>query len=125
MVLGANGKPLKTRGQIQLPIRLESLHTFIVSDKLTVDCILGADFLYKDGAVLNCHCSCVPHTLPPTLPDKIFTVIVSEDIVVQSCHVVHISGVLQHHNKNVSLPVGEGLVEPIESTACSMCLYSR
>ena len=44
-------------GKIDLPVKLgnfESKQTFVVVDKLVVDCILGADFLLNHGALLDC-----------------------------------------------------------------------
>ena len=55
--VSANGMPLDVRGQVKLVVSIGSFtceHTFIVICDLTVDCILGADFLKKHGAVIDC-----------------------------------------------------------------------
>lgn len=57
LALGANGSPLSVMGKVELPIRLGSFHSkhvFVVVEKLVVDCILGADFLFNHGAILDC-----------------------------------------------------------------------
>ena len=58
MMLGANGLPLDVKGCIELPVRLglfHANHPFIVVQNLTVDCLLGADFLTEYGAVIDCQ----------------------------------------------------------------------
>jgi len=55
--VSANGTPLDVKGQIKLMISIGSFiceHTFIVICDLTVDCLLGADFLKKHEAVIDC-----------------------------------------------------------------------
>ena len=57
-MLGANGLPLDIKGCIELPVRLglfHANHPFIVAKNLTVDCLLGADFHTKYGAVIDCQ----------------------------------------------------------------------
>ena len=56
-VVNANGTPLDVEDQIKLVVSIRSFtceHEFIVIHNLTVDCLLGADFLKKHGAVINC-----------------------------------------------------------------------
>ena len=61
--IGANGSPLDMVGQVKIQVTIGNFHTeqvFIVVNTLTVDCLLGSDFLvaqeviidYKKGTVL-------------------------------------------------------------------------
>ena len=62
IAVGANGTPLDVVGHTQLAVTLGTFHTqyqFTVVQHLTVDCLLGADFLQDFGAVLDCQ----SHTL--------------------------------------------------------------
>ena len=55
--MGANGTPLDVVGQTTVSLQLGDFkvdHHFIVVNNLTVDCLLGADFLQTHGAVLDC-----------------------------------------------------------------------
>ena len=55
--VNASGTPLDVRGQIKLVVSIGSFtceHEFIVIHDLTVDCLLGADFLKKHEAVIDC-----------------------------------------------------------------------
>ena len=55
--VGANGTPLEVAGQTTVTIHLSDFkvdHQFTVVHNLTVDCLLGADFLQHHGAVLDC-----------------------------------------------------------------------
>ena len=52
LATNASGTPLEMSGRIKLPISLGSLktmHEFMVVKDLTIDCILGADFLSAWG----------------------------------------------------------------------------
>eukprot|EP00731_Ephydatia_muelleri_P033855 Em0040g5a len=54
--IGANGLPLNVMGQVDLDICLgnfRTVHTFIVVRDLTFECILGADFLKVNKAVMD------------------------------------------------------------------------
>ena len=57
--VGANGAPrLDVVGQITVLLQLDDFkvdHQFTVVRNLTVDCLLGADFLQKHSTVLDCH----------------------------------------------------------------------
>ena len=56
--VGANGSPLDTVGQVIVTIALGTFvvaHTFVVFRNLTVDCLLGADFMKIHAAVLDCE----------------------------------------------------------------------
>ena len=50
--VGANGSPLDIVGQVMVTI---VLGTFVVVHNLTVDCLLGADFMKSHAAVLDCE----------------------------------------------------------------------
>ena len=53
----ANGASLNILVQVDLPVtigKFKCVHTFIVADNVTVDCILGADCLMRYGAVIDC-----------------------------------------------------------------------
>jgi len=55
--VGANGTPLDVVGQTTATVCLRDFkvdHQFMVVRNLTVDCLLGADFLQHHGAVLDC-----------------------------------------------------------------------
>eukprot|EP00731_Ephydatia_muelleri_P037796 Em0565g3a len=54
--IGANGLPLNVMGQVDLDIcvgNFRTVHTFIVVRDLTFECILGADFLKVNKAVMD------------------------------------------------------------------------
>ena len=56
--VGANGSPLDIVGQVMVTIALGTFviaHTFVVVHNLTVDCLLGADFMKNHAAVLDCE----------------------------------------------------------------------
>ena len=58
--LAANGLPLEVIGQVTVPVSLGEFRAeqkFTVVRNLTVDCILGADFLVEHGAVIDCKAS--------------------------------------------------------------------
>ena len=55
--VGANGNPLDVVGQTTATITLSNFtvnHNFIVVRNLTVDCLLGADFMQHHAAILDC-----------------------------------------------------------------------
>jgi len=55
--VGANGTPLDVQGQVTTNVAIgpfRATQDFVVVAGLTVDCLLGADFLLRHGAVLNC-----------------------------------------------------------------------
>ena len=144
LAVGANGSPLHVMGKIDLPVKLgnfESKHSFVVVDKLVVDCILGADFLFHHGAVLDCSkhslhlCTskgrfCVPFQIKPSQGTReTLSVVVAEDVVVEGRHMMYIPAQLRStSNKGQLTPsVSEGLVEPLESMAVPdhvLCAHS-
>ena len=55
--VGANGTPLDVVGQTTVTLQLADFrvdHEFTVVHSLTTDCLLGADFLQRHGAILDC-----------------------------------------------------------------------
>ena len=55
--MGANGSPLDVVGQIMVTITLGNFiidHQFVAVRNLTVDCLLGADFMKHHAAILDC-----------------------------------------------------------------------
>ena len=57
LTVGANGSPLDVIGRVNISITIGDFvntHSFVVVRKLTVDCLLGVDFLTQYGAVIDC-----------------------------------------------------------------------
>ena len=55
--VAADGVPLEVLGQVVIPVTLGTFRAeqkFVVVHNLTVDCILGADFLMEHGAIIDC-----------------------------------------------------------------------
>ena len=56
--VGANGMPLEIVGETLVSVAIGSSfraeHSFAVAKRLRVDCLLGADFLTLNSAVLDC-----------------------------------------------------------------------
>ena len=134
LALGANGSPLSVMGKVELPIRLGSFHSkhvFVVVEKLVVDCILGADFLFNHGAILDCAHQTLQLCKRGRAPSHIvlsgavfkpkrrdcFDVRVRDDVVVEGRHVMYISAELQTGQDQVTHAIHEGLVEPLDSTS--------
>ena len=62
LVVGANGTPLDVMGMSTLNVRLGSFldeHEFIVVKELTVECLLGADFMEKNDVLIDCRRKCL------------------------------------------------------------------
>ena len=60
--IGTNGSLLDVVGQIKMPICIATLKTeqvFIVVTNLTVDCLLGVDYLVTHGVIIDYKCGCV------------------------------------------------------------------
>lgn len=60
--IGANGSPLDVVGQIKMPVCIGTFETeqvFIVVTALTVDCLLGADYLVTHGVIIDYKRGCV------------------------------------------------------------------
>ena len=58
--MGANGTPLDVVRKVKVPVLLGLFNTeeeFTVTQNLTVDSLLGADFLQKHGTVMDCRSS--------------------------------------------------------------------
>ena len=77
---GANGSPLDVIGQITLPVNIgnfQSDQVFIVVRTLTVDCLLGADYLVAHEVVINYKQAIVEikgHNIPFTLTNGVATI---------------------------------------------------
>ena len=74
--VGANGGPLDVMGWVTLSVSLGSFSTqqeFVIVRNLTVNCLLGADFLQAYNAVIDCGNAVIQlsnnqhHTIPITL----------------------------------------------------------
>ena len=60
--IGANGSPLDVVGQITMSVSIGDFtceQVFIVVSALTVDCLLGADYLVAHGVIINYKHGCV------------------------------------------------------------------
>ena len=70
LAVTANGTLLNVVGQITLTVTMEQFtcdHTFVVINNLTVDCLLGTDFLRRHEAILDCQNGTLvlgAHTIP-------------------------------------------------------------
>lgn len=75
--IGANGSPLDVIGQITLPVNIgnfQSDQVFIVVRTLTVECLLGADYLVAHEVIINFKQGVVEikgHNIPFTLMDGV------------------------------------------------------
>ena len=57
LTIRANGIPLDVLGIVNVMVELENIkvhHDVVVARKLTVECLLGMDFLSRHGAVIDC-----------------------------------------------------------------------
>ena len=78
--IGANSSPLDVIGQITLPVNIgnfQSDQVFIVMRTLTVDCLLGADYLVAHEVVINYKQAIVEikgHNIPFTLTNSVATI---------------------------------------------------
>ena len=55
--VGANGLPLNVVGKVLLPVKLgdfQQNQEFVVARNLSVQCLLGADFLVQHQAIIDC-----------------------------------------------------------------------
>ena len=117
------------KGEIKLVVSIGSFtceHTFIVICDLTVDCLLGADFLKKHGAIIdctNCKLSLGTHVVPihtglQTIPlqrnpaEKIPVTVVSTQVI-PGRTIQLITCKAGEFNRFVNS--GEGLVEPSDT----------
>jgi len=60
--VGANGSPLDVVGQVKIPVSIGTIKTeqvFVVVSKLTVDCLLGVDYLLANEVIINYKHHCV------------------------------------------------------------------
>ena len=128
--VGADGLPLEVVGQVTVPVSLGDFQTsqeFTVVKSLTANCILGADFLVKHSAVIDCRTATlalgdsprwqVPISIGQTEMGRAMsialedlTVTLYETIELPACSVSLVTA-----RVNV-VPLQEGLVEPLETT---------
>ena len=121
LTVGANGLPLDVLGSVKLQVNVNNVctsHVFIVARKLTVDCLLGIDFLSCHGAVLDCARNTLSFASKPSLGsagvvqpmhEGIFTISIAETIQIPARSGMLVKGRVEHS----SLLTGkEGLVEP-------------
>ena len=136
LTVGANGLPLDVLGSVSLEVNLDSIsasHVFIVAMKLTVDCLLGIDFLSKHGAVLDCarntlsfHCNTGKGGMEVVLPtheEGVFVVSIAETV-----HVPARSGMIVKGKVECSglLTGRESFIEPnCKDTTCRGFLIAR
>ena len=136
--VGANGMPLDVIGKMKVPVTLgpfsaEEEFTVTHDQNLTVDCLLGANFLKKYGAVMDCRSSklsigtnssrhCVPMFLgqqQPELEDTSVTIVASTKMNIPGRTIQLIRGKLKGESSQFS----EALVEPNNSTLPRNMLY--
>ena len=124
--VAADGLPLEVVGQVTLPVSLGNFKAdqeFTVVQSLTVDCILGADFLVKHCAVIDCNTATL--TLGSSSRSEVLISLGrsgnSENAIPQEIFAV-LSGTLELPARSVC-EIGarvmvasgqEGLVEPLE-----------
>ena len=119
--VGANGSALDVLGRLEIPITLGQFcasHEFVVVRHLTVQCLLGMDFLNRYGAVIDCvkntlSLSPVLNPLPleskRNVPTIVSNVTISETVEIPARSKMLIGGTLAYP----SMLVGqEGLLEP-------------
>ena len=74
--VAADGLPLEVVGRVVIPVSLGQFKAdqeFTVVERLSVGCILGADFLVKHGAVIDCKAGTLALGEHPRLVVPIFT----------------------------------------------------
>ena len=77
--IGANGAPLDVMGQITMPVSIGNFTTeqVFVVNALTVDCLLGADYLVAHGVIIDYKRGCVvikDNEIPFTLKSGVATI---------------------------------------------------
>ena len=118
--VGANGLPMNVVGQISLFVCIYGTvvkQTFLVAEELTVEALLGADFLDKYKAVLDfAHHRLMLGNQPtsigvvvklPQAPLQVLTVAIGSDVKIPGRSVVTASGCLEG-----ACLASSGLVEP-------------
>ena len=120
--MGANGSALDVLGRLEIPITLGQFcapHEFVVVQHLTVQCLLGMDFLNRYGAVIDCATNTLslsPELNPLPLESKrnvptiVLNVTISETVEIPAISKMIIGGTLAYPNMLVGQ---EGLLEPI------------
>eukprot|EP00731_Ephydatia_muelleri_P017894 Em0010g992a len=122
IAIGANGSPLDVVGRVNIEITMDTFctnHSFIVVQKLTVDCLLGMDFLAKHGAVIDCVKNSLSltsgsaylqlHETKKPVSDIVAVVSVSETVQISARSKGFVRGTVTHPGIKAGQ---EGLVEP-------------
>ena len=122
IAIGANGSPLDVVGRVNIEITMDTFctnHSFIVVQKLTVDCLLGMDFLAKHGAVIDCVKNSLSltsgsaylqlHETKKPVSDIVAVVSVSETVQISARSKGFVRGTITHPGIKAGQ---EGLVEP-------------
>lgn len=136
--VSANGDPLEVMGKVMLAVSLGSFtakQEFTVVRHLTVDCLLGADFLQTYSAVLDCGNSILQlnseeehYTIPITLGKQPLQakILTAEDITIRSPRDFTIPGRTMQLVTGVldsSLTdINNVLVEPSKGLPTHLCL---
>ena len=125
MVIGANGVPLEVVGRVTANVVLGKFHhdqEFIVVRELTVQCLLGADFMEKHGVVIDYRTRCIQlgqdlveipiigsntDRVTPPCSDKV--VVVSEDVQIPGHSILLLEGKIKGDEGRGC--IGEGLIE--------------
>ncbi|KAL5505541.1 hypothetical protein EMCRGX_G006991 [Ephydatia muelleri] len=125
VVISANGVPLEVVGRVTANVVLGTFHhdqEFIVVRELTVQCLLGADFMEKHGVVIDYRTRCIQlgqdlveipiigsntDRVTPPCSDKV--VVVSEDVQIPGHSILLLEGKIKGDEGRGW--IGEGLIE--------------
>lgn len=132
MLSNANGLPLVAVGETEAVVTVGGFnteHVFVVVEDLAVECILGADFLSDNEAVLDCHHKTLSLKAKETSNAASQVDSHMEKVKLISC-VVHLPSTLQVQPRSAQLCLGQlesamctgissGLVEPVDLTGKS------
>ena len=137
--VGANGAPLDVIGHTRLAVSLgtfQSQYQFTVVQHLTVNCLLGANFLQDLGALLDCHSHTLTlgvethHSIPIALgKDSVSThsdVQAPSSFAIRSLHDLNIPGqtvqLITGKVEEQLTNIASALVEPLEEISRSVHL---
>ena len=125
--VGANGLPLNVVGKVHLPVKLGNFQQdqeFLVAKNLSVECLLGADFLVRSEAILDCKAgrlslkgAVVPITMGSSMTPSdtpVMSVQVTETVEVPPRSVMLIQATVK--GKGCNGLVHEGFLEPSYSS---------
>jgi hypothetical protein len=121
-VVGANGCPLDMVGQVKIYMTIGDFtceQSFVVVQNLTVPCLLGADFLINQAAVIDCKKGemtlagqfRIPIEMNPLqgIPSTTFNVTAAADIEIAGGTIQMIAALVNNHVDDIQ----EGLFEPV------------